>query len=298
MRNALQRIEPFLTPLLAFGGIYLTALIVFSLVARIAVDRVNLGLGHLLSLAAVIVATLVCVLVLERGSWRLGLLVSPRAVFRSAGRGLVTAGVVVGFGHLLILALSEYQHVPGGGFDWALVLLLLVPAAFGEELLFRGYALQKLSDVSPGWAVLVTSLLFTIAHAGNPAVGAIPLANIFLAGVMLALLRWWDGTLWSPIFAHVGWNVLSGPILGHELSGLELGRTVLDERDPGPSWLTGGAFGIEGSVLVTVTVGAAIAFLCWRIRAGGRVLRQDATATTRAEVPDSRAGTYDDQDER
>lgn len=300
MRRSFRRIEPWLSPLLAFTGAYFVALIVFSLVARAATDRADLVLNHFLSLSAAITATLVCVLGLERGAWNLGLLVPPGQAVRGVARGIVAAAFVVAGADLLMVSLSDYGHAPGQGFDWRVVLTLILPAAVGEELLFRGYVLQKLQRFNRGAAVFVTSILFALAHGGNPAVSALAFANILLAGVLLALMWVWDGTLWMPISGHVAWNVLSGPILGHELSGLDLGPTVLVERDPGPAWLTGGAFGIEGSVLITATEVAAIAFIARRIRLRDRALRQSApvAAARGDDMPDTMSGTTEDQTKR
>jgi hypothetical protein len=54
---------------------------------------------------------------------------------------------------------------------------------------------------------------------------------------------------------------MSGPILGHEVSGYDSSLTVFVERGSGPVWLTGGDFGIEGSAWMTVTELIAIVAL-------------------------------------
>jgi membrane protease YdiL (CAAX protease family) len=292
MRQTIARIEPWLSPLLAFSGTYFVFLIVFSLAARAATHSGDLVLNHLLSLSAAISATVVCVLGFDRGRSSLGLFVPVGSVARGIVRGVLVAAFVVVGAHLMMILLSDYRHLRGAGFDWALVLTLILPAAVGEELLFRGYVLQKLYRVNRGWAVLVTSLLFALAHGGNPAVNALAFTNILLAGVLLALMWAWDGTLWMPIAGHISWNVISGPILGHELSGLVLSSTVLAELDHGPAWVTGGDFGIEGSVLMTLTEAIAVAFLARRIQSRDRALRQGAPddRIVPGGVPDSSSG--------
>ncbi|HEY8713206.1 MAG TPA: CPBP family intramembrane glutamate endopeptidase, partial [Thermoanaerobaculia bacterium] len=59
---------------------------------------------------------------------------------------------------------------------------------------------------------------------------------------------------------HFTWNILSGPILGYDVSGFTSSRSLLVSVVRGPAILTGGAFGIEGSVLLTV-VEVVAAFL-------------------------------------
>jgi len=234
----------------------------------------------------------VCILGLEKGRFPLGVLVAPSRLARALARGLLLGLLIVGITDLLIVALSDYRHVAGEGINWPLILALIVPAAFGEELVFRGYVLQKLSRTSRGYAIFVTSLLFALAHGGNPAMGLVSFANIFLAGVLLALMWVWDGTLWAPTGGHIAWNVVSGPILGHELSGLDLGPTLLSEVDHGPSWLTGGPFGLEASVVLTVVEIGVILFLVWRIRLRDGALGNEALATAEndSQLPDIQSG--------
>lgn len=298
MRDLFRRIEPYLTPLVAFAGLFFVSMIVLSLaLGAVTGGRSSLELNHLVSLLSVIIASAICVLALERGRWDLGIFVSRGRALRGLARGLLVALLVVGVTDVVILTASDYRHVIGEGINWQLVLTLILPAAFGEELLFRGYVLQKLYRTNRGYAVLVTSLLFAVAHGGNPAIGLVSFANILLAGILLALLWVWDRSLWAPTWGHVAWNVVSGPVLGHELSGLDLGPTLLEEVDPGPVWLTGGDFGIEASVVLTMMLVLAIWFIVLRIRSEGDALGKEAleTASVSNLTPDSLSGTSHNQ---
>jgi uncharacterized protein len=100
--------------------------------------------------------------------------------------------------------------------------------------------------------------------------------NIFLAGVLLSLAYLAYRRLWLPVALHVWWNVLSGPVLGHEVSGLALERTLLGTVDPGPDLLTGGNFGLEASIWATLVEVIAI-ILLFRL-----TVRNDRLATLRA----------------
>jgi uncharacterized protein len=55
---------------------------------------------------------------------------------------------------------------------------------------------------------------------------------------------------------HMGWNFTQGAVFGSAVSGTSTG-SWLKGSFTGPDWLTGGAFGVEGSV-VTVLLGLAI----------------------------------------
>jgi hypothetical protein len=97
-------------------------------------------------------------------------------------------------------------------------------------------------------ALAITSLLFALLHAFNPNITWLALLNIFLAGFVMGIVYVYTGNLWFAIAFHFSWNFFLGPILGYEVSGLPL-ESLLQQSIHGPDWLTGGEFGLEGSVL-------------------------------------------------
>ena len=177
-------------------------------------------------------------------------------------------GLVVG---MLPALLALAVAVPAGGAGWSLdggtagqwmsavggLGVLLLPAAFSEELIFRGVpyvALTRSFGKLP--AALVLSVLFGAAHRANPNVTGLAMVNVALAGVFLSAAFWLPGGIWTATGAHLGWN-LTLAALGAPVSGLPFELPMLDYRMGGPGWLTGGEFGPEGGVLATVVVGAA-----------------------------------------
>lgn len=137
-------------------------------------------------------------------------------------------------------------------------------AAAGEEAMMRGFVLQELMrKFSTGASVVVSSLLFAALHGGAlvqsdmAVVGAL---NIFLASVLLSLAYLVTRTLWLPIGIHAGWNIMQGPMLGFNVSGNDLGAAWKPVTMSGPEMMTGGAFGLEASVLGLIgpTLGIAM----------------------------------------
>ncbi len=142
--------------------------------------------------------------------------------------------------------------------------VLLLPAAFAEELVFRGVPLVLLARVFGRWkAAIALSLLFGLAHLRNPEVTPLGVVNVALAGLFLSAAFFTRGGLWAATGAHLGWNLtLAG--LGAPVSGLTIPMAYLDYLPGGPTWLTGGAFGPEGGLLATLTLGgAALAVIRW-----------------------------------
>ena len=217
-------------------------------------------------LVCVSVATALTVAICERGRWSLGLFVPPRLAIPECLLGVIWGLALIGGCALLVVLTTDVRHDPGLGFPWRELLTVFLPAAVHEELLFRGYAFQKLHRWNRAFAIYFVAVVFAALHTGNTAVTPLGLLNIFLGGVLLGLAYERYQRLWFPIGLHLAWNVMSGPILGHEVSGYDSMATVLVERGDGPVWLTGGEFGIEGSVWMTVTEVVAIVLLRIRLR--------------------------------
>ncbi|MEK6371907.1 MAG: CPBP family intramembrane glutamic endopeptidase [Acidobacteriota bacterium] len=244
-------------PLSLFGSVYLATFLACAWITA----ALHLPLHQWDALLAVIVATAVSIAVSERGRWRLGLAAPPWTAARELLLGIGFAIVLIASCDLLIIATTDLRHVPGGGFPWAELLVVYLPAAFHEELLFRGYPYQKVRSVSRPAAIVFTSLVFALLHAGNAGISPMAIINLVLAGVLLALAYEVFGRLWLPIGIHAAWNILSGPILGYNVSGYVSRTTVMETRGHGAEWLTGGHFGIEASVWMVVVEGMAIAVL-------------------------------------
>jgi len=226
-----------------------------------ALTWLRFPLRYWAGLIAVTVATTITVTIWERGEWPLGLFIAPRAAAREFAIGIASGIVLIGSCAILIVLSTDVRHQPGRGFPWHELLTIFAPAVLHEELLFRGYPFQKLLQWNRAVAYLFVSFIFAALHAGNRAVTPLGLGNIFLGGILLGLAYERYRHLWFPIGLHLAWNVMSGPILGHEVSGYTGEATVLVERGGGAWWMTGGNFGIEGSVWMTVVELAAIAVL-------------------------------------
>jgi membrane protease YdiL (CAAX protease family) len=216
-------------------------------------------------LICVSVATAVSIAWWERGDWSLGLFVPPRLAVPELLRGLLWGFLLISACGALVVIATDVHHERGTGFPWLELALVFLPAVLHEELLFRGYPFQKLLRWNRPFAVLVVALIFAALHIRNDSVTPVGLLNIFLGGLLLGLAYERYGRLWFPIGLHLAWNLTTGPLLGHEVSGYQNFRSILVERGGGPDLLTGGEFGVEGSVLMTVVELAAIALLMRRI---------------------------------
>jgi membrane protease YdiL (CAAX protease family) len=172
--------------------------------------------------------------------------------------GLVAGVVVTGVLAAILVAtgsvsmeLSPDLGASLGALPFFLALFTLAAAV--EEFIFRGYPLQALSEGSRSWiAGLFLCLLFTLGHAGNPDVTMIGIANIFLAGVILVILYFQTRRLWLPITFHLSWNLSQSWLWGFDVSGIKIENHLFVTTPTGSEILTGGEFGLEGSILSTI----------------------------------------------
>lgn len=160
---------------------------------------------------------------------------------------------LLGFG--LCLALGEVE-VTGVHFDplnllatWVFCLLV----ALTEEIMMRGYILGHLmhTRLNKFLSLLISSVLFALLHIFNPNVAVLPMLNLVLAGMLLGASYLYTRNLCFPIALHLFWNWIQGPILGYQVSGMELGSSVLRLHLPEDNVINGGAFGFEGSLICT-----------------------------------------------
>jgi len=174
--------------------------------------------------------------------------------------GILPAAVAMTLG--VFAADAGWFHDGGSLEQWLLEVgktaLILAPAALAEEVMFRGLPMVVVGRVlGRGRAILLLSLLFSVAHIRNPEVTSAGLANIALAGIWLSLAFFSPGGMWTAFGAHLGWNATLAA-LAAPVSGLPFDIPYIDYRMGAPAWLTGGAFGPEGGLLGTLALTATV----------------------------------------
>lgn len=149
----------------------------------------------------------------------------------------------------------------------ALVLAGWLVQGAAEEVLIRGWALPVIGARYKPWVgLLVSSLIFALLHGLNPGLSAIALVNLALFGVFAGLYAIREGSLWGICAIHSVWNWVQGNFFGFEVSGTEAGGgTLINLMETGADWLTGGLFGPEGGLAVTIILAVSIGLvLFWK----------------------------------
>ena len=177
----------------------------------------------------------------------------------------------------LVAALVGVYDIVGLG-DARSILFVLV--TFGiipgvmEELLFRGILFRHLEDFGGSWfALALTSALFGVAHIFNPNATVFSSFAIAVeAGVLLGGAYMLTRSLWAPIGIHAAWNFTQGEVFDVPVSGID-GTGLVEAKLSGPELLSGGAFGLEASVIALVIATGAGAWLVVRAVLAGYVVR-------------------------
>jgi len=216
----------------------------------------------------------------------MGLTASRKDLVLAALGGTAAGGGLVGFTLLILWALGVYSYAGAGGGSDAVLLLVGLPfAAFNEEVICRGYLLQNLRDIGrPVAGVIISSAIFAMLHSLNPGVwfSLLPMLSLFLVGVVFALSYMLSGNIWFPTALHFAWNTMEGPVLGTPVSGMSVDGFLQFEPVQGAQRiLSGGSFGMEGSlVLVLIQCAVILGLLLWMWQ-GQQGYRDDLLQTSR-----------------
>lgn len=145
-----------------------------------------------------------------------------------------------------------------------------------EEIFFRAflfyvfYEALRIFKKDPNkraFLILVLiSPLFGLAHAGNDGATTLSTINLGLDAMMMCLPFLITGRLGMSIGMHLSWNFVQGVILGFPISG-NIAKVNFISINTTDNVLTGGAFGLEGSILlILLDIIAVVLILYWKKR--------------------------------
>jgi membrane protease YdiL (CAAX protease family) len=228
-------------------------------------------IDDLLMLGAALGATALMVRAVDVRPWRDLGLARDAARPRPVGAGWCIGFAAIGLVCALLFAVGWLRiapSAPGSSLGAAARLtFVLVPAAFAEEVLCRGYLLTVVRERA-GWAgaIGLTSLAFGLLHAANPGATVESVLLVTLAGIFLAAIRVVYDSLYAAWSAHAAWNWLMAVPLHAPVSGLRLEAPDYRTVSTGPAWITGGAWGPEGGLAAGLGMMAGLAYLYTRRR--------------------------------
>ncbi len=187
---------------------------------------------------------------------------------KEMGVGIVWAIGILAVSFIIIWGLKGVEVLQLGQMGVGLLgyLSFFFLVAIVEEFVFRGYLLQMLTEhLNYTIAILLTSLGFAVIHLTNDHFTWLSFCNLTLGGVLMALLYLKYKSLYAPIGFHWLWNYFQGNILGFGVSGNDV-LGVLQISVNEPHWLSGGKFGLEGSIFTCILLAVVIIYLWYSSR--------------------------------
>jgi len=182
---------------------------------------------------------------------------------REAGMGLTT-----GWGAALVCVLSL---TIGGGIAitlftgrsaWGWLAVdgaFFAIAALAEEVAFRGYAFQCfIRAVGPVGATLSFAAIYAIIQDLNPGANRASVVVSLAFSLLLSTAYLRTRALWVSWGVYFGWKASRALVFGLAISGVSNQSPVVQGDPMGPFWLTGGAYGLDGSWLACVVLLAAL----------------------------------------
>ena len=148
--------------------------------------------------------------------------------------------------------------------DLLLLTLTLLAATLAEELVFRGYVFLRLSAaIGTSWTAVLTSLAFGgfLVWAHPPVNLALGLLDGSLFGFLLALSYLRTHALWLAWGLHFSYRAVMLVLLGLASAGRASQSSVLDVFATGPTWLSGGRYGVDAALLTAPILLTASALL-------------------------------------
>lgn len=236
-------------------------------------DRPLLAIGSAVVMAVLaIVVYAAFVRVIER---RPVTELARRPLARELGGGLLGGAGLYTLCVLILMVLGVYRV--DGINPFVLILpsiAMAISSSVFEELLHRGVIFRNVEELAGSWiALLLSALIFGLRHLGNPEgtlIGA--LAITVEAGLLLAALFILTRRLWLSIGFHMGWNFVQSGIYSGSVSGAFEQSGLFKATLEGPEFLTGGSFGMEGSVVAFSLCTAMGLVVLYRAARGGHLV--------------------------
>lgn len=137
-----------------------------------------------------------------------------------------------------------------------------ITVAIFEEFSFRGYLQSTLQSVTGFWpAAVIWAAGFVAIHLNNPGETKFGLLMVGCFGLLAAFTLRRTGNIWFAVGMHVTWDWGETFFYSVRDSGVPAVGHLLKSDFHGPTWLTGGSAGPEGSLVsLGVLVLSAVVF--------------------------------------
>ena len=205
----------------------------------------------------------------EKRSFRTIGFIKDRAL-KQYSKGFLIGFLLVTTSFLFIGLFSDVKIVTGAhqpnvyysALTIFIALLFFIVQGASEEIVFRGWFMQTVGSRHWPWlGFLLSIIIFSAVHLPNAGIDVLAFLNIALIATFLSVYVIKEKSLWGACGIHTSWNWVMGNVFGLNVSGNEsMGDSIVNLSLTGNKIYTGGKFGLEGSIIVTIVIIAAITF--------------------------------------
>ncbi|MFS9218424.1 CPBP family intramembrane glutamic endopeptidase [Streptococcus mitis] len=191
------------------------------------------------------------------------------ALFKGYGLGLSL--FILALAGLVVLGQYQFDSIHLDTYSLAFTLFTIpfwILQGTAEELVTRAWLIPQLAKrTNLKVAIIISSSLFTLLHLGNPGITFLSAIDFFLFGVAMSLYLLKTDTIWGIGGIHGAWNFAQGNLFGVLVSGQSSGTSIMKFIPQGnQDWLSGGSFGIEGSIVSSIILFLLILYLAYQLK--------------------------------
>lgn len=172
--------------------------------------------------------------------------------------GIIMLSIVIGLMAIFGTINSPESHKPFSINILGTILFLLlgyIIQGAAEETVARGWQFQVIGARYKPWlGAVVSSVIFALLHGFNEGISLLAFLNLFLFAFLLIIIILRNKSIWAACGWHTAWNWTMENIYGLEVSGTKGVGSVFNLSANGPSFITGGEFGPEGSIFTTIVL--------------------------------------------
>lgn len=191
------------------------------------------------------------------------------ALFKGYGLGLSL--FILALAGLVVLGQYQFDSIHLDTYSLAFTLFTIpfwILQGTAEELVTRAWLIPQLAKrTNLKVAIIISSSLFTLLHLGNSGITFLSAIDLFLFGVAMSLYLLKTDTIWGIGGIHGAWNFAQGNLFGVLVSGQSSGTSIMKFTPQGnQDWLSGGSFGIEGSIVSRIILFLLIVYLAYQLK--------------------------------
>ena len=138
----------------------------------------------------------------------------------------------------------------------------IAAATLADETVFRGYPFRRLiAATGPVVATIVMALFYALRQGLHYGAGGFAIFLSILSAILFSVSWFRTHGLWMAWGMRFAWTASMGVLFGLPVSGAADNATIIQTTTSGSSWLTGGDYGPEASIVLFLSLIAGLIVL-------------------------------------